>query len=142
MATLNRTHSRSRSRDVLPKPAGVIHPRVQAVGPEHFGIVAIDCAKARFKWQLADFYGKILVPPTTVEHNRTDLDNALAQLRAAAARHHASAVAAAHAERDLDDRRQDDHALGAIDDLGRHVVGDAQHFAKNRGRIGNPLCLV
>ena len=29
------------------KPHGVIQPRVQKVGPEHFGIASIDCAKAR-----------------------------------------------------------------------------------------------
>jgi hypothetical protein len=53
---------RSRSRDGrrfvvnVHKPHGVIQPRVQKVGPEHFGIV--DCAKARFKWMFCDFYGK------------------------------------------------------------------------------------
>jgi hypothetical protein len=41
--------SRPNQRDVLQKPRGVIHPRVQQVGPEHFGIVSIDCAKARSK---------------------------------------------------------------------------------------------
>ena len=50
------------------KPNGSVHPRVQKVGPEHFGIVAVDCAKARSKWMLADFYGNVLVPPTEVEH--------------------------------------------------------------------------
>jgi hypothetical protein len=44
------------------KPHGVIQPRVQRVGPEHFGIVSVDCAKARFKWMLCDFYGKVLIP--------------------------------------------------------------------------------
>ena len=83
--TRTASRTRSRPRDVLPKPGGVIHPRVQAVGPEHFGIVAIDCAKARFKWQLADFYGNVLVLPTTVEHNRPELDNAIATLRRVAA---------------------------------------------------------
>ena len=32
---------------LLQKPNGVLTDRVQKVGPEHFGIVAIDCAKAR-----------------------------------------------------------------------------------------------
>ncbi len=27
------------------KPRGVVHPRVQKVGPERFGIVSVDCAK-------------------------------------------------------------------------------------------------
>lgn len=50
------------------KPTGQIQPRVQAVGPEHFGIVAVDCAKRRSMWMLCNFYGKVLVEPTTVEH--------------------------------------------------------------------------
>jgi transposase len=65
----------------------VIHPRVQRVGPEHFGVVCVDCAKARFKWMLCDFYGNVLVPPTVVAHNRVELDAALAQLRQARADH-------------------------------------------------------
>ena len=50
------------------KPTGQIQERVQAVGPEHFGIVAVDCAKRRSKWMLCNFYGKVLIEPTTVEH--------------------------------------------------------------------------
>lgn len=52
----------------LGKPGGQIQQRVQAVGPEHFGIVAVDCAKRRSKWMLCDFYGKVIVEPTHVEH--------------------------------------------------------------------------
>jgi transposase len=69
------------------KPHGVIQPRVQKVGPEHFGIASIDCAKARLRWMLCDFYGKVLIPPTTVEHNRPELQRALDQLKAAQAEH-------------------------------------------------------
>jgi len=65
------------------KPRGVLRPRVQQVGPEHFGIVCFDCAKLRSKFLLADFYGRVLVPPTTVAHNRPDLDAAVAQVRQA-----------------------------------------------------------
>jgi transposase len=50
------------------KPTGQIQERVQAVGPERFGIVAVDCAKRRSKWMLCDFYGKVLIEPTVVEH--------------------------------------------------------------------------
>jgi len=50
------------------KPTGQIQERVQAVGPEHFGIVAVDCAKRRSKWMLCDFYGKVIIEPTSVEH--------------------------------------------------------------------------
>lgn len=50
------------------KPTGQVQERVQAVGPEHFGVVAVDCAKRRSKWMLCNFYGKVLIEPTTVEH--------------------------------------------------------------------------
>ncbi len=50
------------------KPTGQIQERVQAVGPERFGIVSVDCAKRRSKWMLCNFYGKVVVEPTTVEH--------------------------------------------------------------------------
>lgn len=79
-ASLSRRRGRKARPDVLQKPRGVIHPRVQNVGPEHFGIVAVDCAKARSKWMLVDFYGKVLVPPTIVEHNRAGFDAAVAML--------------------------------------------------------------
>ena len=75
--------SSRRPSPTLSKPRGVLHPRVQRVGPEHFGIVCFDCAKARSKFLLADFYGRVLIPPTTVAHNRPDLNAAVAQVRAA-----------------------------------------------------------
>jgi hypothetical protein len=62
------------------------HP-LQAVGPEHFGIVAVDCAKARSKWMLCDFYGRVLIQPTIVEHQRASLTLATVQLRDACERH-------------------------------------------------------
>jgi transposase len=86
-AIASRKKGRKRRPDVLQKPGGVIHPRVQKVGPEHFGIVAVDCAKARSKWMLCDFYGKVLSSPTIVEHNRAGFDAAVAALRAAMKEH-------------------------------------------------------
>jgi transposase len=89
MAT-SRTRKRPASRRFehsVGKPRGVLHPRVQQVGPEHFGIVACDCAKARSKFLLADFYGRVLLPPTVVAHNRLDLDAAVAQVRQAFRQH-------------------------------------------------------
>jgi transposase len=70
-------------RLVLQKPNGVLTPRVQAVGPEHFGIVAIDCAKARSCYLLADFYGRVVLEPTPLAHTQGDLQAALARLRQA-----------------------------------------------------------
>jgi transposase len=85
---MSTTRSRKRPSTRRPvtsvgKPRGVLHPRVQQVGPEHFGIVCVDCAKARSKFLLADFYGRILIPPTEVAHNRPDLDAAVTQVRQA-----------------------------------------------------------
>jgi transposase len=65
------------------KPRGLIAPRVQAVGPEHFGIVCVDCAKARSKWMLTDFYGRILVKATEVEHTQADFRAMIQALRIA-----------------------------------------------------------
>ncbi len=87
LATRRGNRRSSRRPEVLQKPRGVIHPRVQKVGPEHFGIVSVDCAKARSKWMLCDFYGNVLIPPTVVEHNRPALTAATTQLRQAMARH-------------------------------------------------------
>jgi transposase len=83
----NSRKSRKISPAVLGKPKGMIQARVQKVGPERFGVVAVDCAKARSKWMLCDFYGKVLVPPTVVEHQRTALDLATVQLRETIERH-------------------------------------------------------
>ena len=88
--TAARTRRRSSARRPaasVGKPRGVLHPRVQQVGPEHFGIVCFDCAKVRSKFLLADFYGRVLIPPTTVAHKRPDLDAAVAQIRQAFAIH-------------------------------------------------------
>ena len=55
------------------KPTGQIQERVQGVGPEHFGIVSVDCAKRRSKWMLCNFYGKVIIEPTSVEHTAGEL---------------------------------------------------------------------
>jgi len=86
MATRSR-EGRSRAKLYLHKPAGVISTRVQAVGPERFGIVSVDCAKARSKWMLSDFYGRVLVEPTPVEHTRPGLQLAVELVRATAREH-------------------------------------------------------
>jgi transposase len=88
MATMSRhTARRHRRPTSVAKPSGSIHPRVQGVGPEHFGIVAVDCAKARSKWMLTDFYGNILIEPTPVEHTRQGLADFTARIRRAATDH-------------------------------------------------------
>jgi len=84
---IDKRSARRRPTLCVGKPRGVLHPRVQLVGPEHFGIVCFDCAKLRSKFFIADFYGRVLVPPTTVAHNRPELDAAVAQVRQAFADH-------------------------------------------------------
>src|SRR5271163_2462349 len=69
------------------KPRGVVHPRVQAAGPDHFAFLCVDCAKARSKMMLADFYGRVLVEPTTIEHDQAGFKAALQRVRDAVTRH-------------------------------------------------------
>jgi transposase len=83
-ASKNRRKAR---RYQLQKPRGVVHPRVQAVGPDHFGFLCVDCAKARSKIMLADFYGRVFIEPTTITHDRFGFDAAIQSVRDAAARH-------------------------------------------------------
>jgi transposase len=85
--TSRRSARRSRRPTSVARPSGSIHVRVQKAGPEHFGIVAVDCAKSRSKWMLTDFYGNILTSPTVVEHTRQGLDDAVAQVRGAMTSH-------------------------------------------------------
>ena len=118
-----RRRSRARRSDAVQKPRGTFHPRVQKVGPEHFGIVRVDCAKARSKWMLADFFGTLLIAPTIVEHRRPALDAAIEQLRQAMQQH------------DLRD------LLVAIERTGRyhHVVRRAFAAAGFETRIVHPF---
>ena len=78
---------RSRRYLTVAKPSGSLHPRVEKVGPERFGIVAVDCAKARSKWMLADFYGNILISPTVVDHSKHGFDSMITEIRRAIDRH-------------------------------------------------------
>jgi transposase len=66
--------------------------RVQAVGPEHFGIVAVDCAKLRSRWALRNFYGAELLPPATVEHTAPGFRQAIEVLRGALTQHNLAHV--------------------------------------------------
>lgn len=87
MAHVRRRSSRRRVSVSVGKLRGVLHPRVQQVGPEHFGILCFDCHKASSKFLLADFFGSVLIPPTVVTHSRPDLDAAIARIRQAFAQH-------------------------------------------------------
>jgi transposase len=51
-----------RKSSFVHKPEGALTPRVQAVGPDHFGIALVDVSKRRIQAQVCDFYGRVLVP--------------------------------------------------------------------------------
>lgn len=72
---------------LLQKPNGELAPRVRQVGPEHFGILAIDGAKKGSRTMLANFFGEVLLPPEPLPHTQGDLRAALQRLRQAMRRH-------------------------------------------------------
>jgi len=72
---------RSPRRRYIGKPTGVIQQRVQEVTPQRFGIVSVDCAKRRSKWLLCDYFGRVIIEPTTVEHNAGCLTAMTQQVR-------------------------------------------------------------
>jgi hypothetical protein len=74
-------HSKKPRGFLVQKPLGQVTERVQAVGPEHFGVVSVDCAKSRSKFLLCDFYGRVLIEPTCVEHTQRDLRAACERVR-------------------------------------------------------------
>lgn len=69
------------------KPQGTLQPRVQRVGPEHFGIVAVDCGKDKSRWMFCDFYGRVLLEPADLIHSRGTFEIAIVQLRDAVERY-------------------------------------------------------
>src|SRR5207245_10321479 len=79
--------ARGRRKVLVQKPRGQFTSRVQAVGPEHFGIVTVDCAKVRSKFMLADFFGTVHVPPTVVAHRQGELQAAAERIRHALRAH-------------------------------------------------------
>ena len=121
-ATKGRRSRRTNPAGHLGKAHGVFAPRVPAAGPEHFGILAIDPAKARSYAMLADFYGRVLIPVTVVDHTRIGFQEAVADLRRAIA---------AHGLRDL---------VVAIEQTGTYhrPIRDAYHAAGFETRIVHP----
>src|SRR3984893_15381948 len=79
--------TKTRKTFLLQKPNGELTPRIQEVGPEHFGIVAIDCGKGCSRYLLSDFYGQPLLQPTPFPHTRGDLQAAIERLRQAMRQH-------------------------------------------------------
>jgi transposase len=66
----SRPRPRRRRTNFVQKPSGSLAPRVQAVGPERFGIVMVDVSKQRIQTQICDFYGNEIVPFTVYEQSR------------------------------------------------------------------------
>lgn len=83
----NRKRSRSKRRQTLQKPNGVIAPRVKKVGGDRFAILCVDPAKQRFEWMMADYFGNLLVEPTTVEHQALAIDAMLLDVKEAIMQH-------------------------------------------------------
>lgn len=75
MAPLVRSRRKKSARPILAlSPAsGELAARVREVGVERFAFVCVDPAKCRSRWMMADFLGRILVPPDTVEHTAAHL---------------------------------------------------------------------
>jgi transposase len=88
MAAKFKSKRSRRSRPhAIQKPLGIVHPRVRAAGPEHFAFICVDCAKRRSKMMVADFYGRVLIEPTIIEHDQAGLQAAIQQVRDTLSRH-------------------------------------------------------
>jgi transposase len=61
--------------------------RVQRVGPEHFGILAVDSSKRNFALLLSDYYGAILADMLEVKNTGPALAGLVVTLRALCERH-------------------------------------------------------
>lgn len=79
--------SKPRRKQSVQKPNGVISPRVQKVGGEHFAIVCVDPAKHRSEWMMADYFGNLLIEPRTLEHQNPFFKVAVAMIRQAQQQH-------------------------------------------------------
>jgi len=88
MSRRRRGSRRSKYEVTLQKPNGLLSDRVQKVGPQHFGIVSVDCAKGVSDWMLVDFYGDVKVPASKVQHTRPGFDDMRLQLQRACEKHH------------------------------------------------------
>jgi hypothetical protein len=135
---------------LVQKPLGQFTDRVQAVGPEQFGVVSIDCAKGRSKFFLCNFYGKVLIEPTPVEHTQNELHAACDRVRSAMDVHglpHPACqprhsicdkLLAFHCERKTDIQR----ALEDIDRLSAQLSGRTRQEETQmlQNQLDNPSC--
>jgi transposase len=77
----------SKRKQTLQKASGVIAPRVKKVGGDKFAIVCVDPAKARSEWMMADYYGNVLIPANTVEHQPIPIQLVIAAIKQAQQQH-------------------------------------------------------
>ena len=59
-----------------------LEQRVRRVGPEHFGILAVDSAKKRFAVLLTDFYGRTLMDVVEVDNTGPALEGLVTTVKA------------------------------------------------------------
>ncbi len=86
-ARRRKSGTKSRQRENLQKPNGVIGHRVQEVGGERFAIVCVDPAKHRSEWMMADYFGNLLIEPQTLEHQGPCFKSAVELIRQAQQEH-------------------------------------------------------
>lgn len=78
---------RKKSRPRLKKAPNSLQPRIEKVGAEHFGILAVDCAKPRVQVLLGNFCGTVLMEPKEFENSGPDLDRLVETVRQEMGRH-------------------------------------------------------
>jgi len=76
-----------RKRQSVQKPNGTISGRVRKAGADKFAIVCIDPAKHRSEWMMADYFGNVLLEPSTLEHEVPHFAIAVRQIREAQKEH-------------------------------------------------------
>jgi len=78
---------RKKGRLVLKKASRSLEPRIARVGAEHFGILAVDCSKARFQVLLGNVCGAVLMQPVEVENSGPALERLVETVRLEIKRH-------------------------------------------------------
>ncbi len=64
-----------------------VEERVRRVGPDHFGVLAVDSAKHRFAVLLTDFYGRPLMDVLQVDNTSFALDALVTEVKAQCEHH-------------------------------------------------------
>jgi len=78
---------RKKGRLSLKKARNSLQARLDRVGAEHFGILAVDSSKARFQVLLGNFCGTVLMEPLEVDNSGPALDRLVETVRLEMERH-------------------------------------------------------